>query len=40
MSSLRLAKSVDDGQTWSAPATIASDTAFGTRNFHALHVGE
>jgi hypothetical protein len=39
MSSLRLAKSADDGQTWTAPVTIASDSAFGTRNFHALHVG-
>ena len=39
MSALRLAKSVDDGKTWSAPATIASDSAFGTRNFHALHIG-
>lgn len=39
MSSLRLAKSGDDGQTWTSPVTIASDSAFGTRNFHALHVG-
>lgn len=39
MSSLRLAKSSDDGATWTAPVTIASDSAFGTRNFHALHVG-
>src|SRR3954470_23008082 len=39
MSSLRLAKSADDGKTWTAPVTIASDSAFGTRNFHALHVG-
>ena len=39
MSSLRLAKSGDDGQTWTAPVTIASDSAFGTRNFHALHAG-
>jgi len=39
MSSLRLAKSSDDGATWSSPVTIASDSAFGTRNFHALHVG-
>jgi len=39
MSSLRLAKSADDGRTWTAPVTIASDSAFGTRNFHALHVG-
>ena len=39
MSSLRLAKSQDDGKTWAAPVTIASDSAFGTRNFHALHVG-
>jgi hypothetical protein len=39
MSSLRLAKSADDGATWTAPVTIASDSAFGTRNFHALHVG-
>jgi len=38
MSSLRLAKSADDGQTWTAPVTIASDSAFGTRNFHAMHV--
>ena len=38
MSSLRLAKSADDGATWTAPVTIASDSAFGTRNFHALHV--
>ena len=38
MSSLRLAKSSDDGATWSSPVTIASDSAFGTRNFHALHV--
>lgn len=39
MSSLRLATSRDDGHTWAAPVTIASDSAFGTRNFHALHVG-
>ena len=39
MSSLRLARSADDGATWSAPLTIASDSAFGTRNFHALHAG-
>jgi len=39
MSSLRLAKSADDGKTWTPPVTIASDSAFGTRNFHALHVG-
>ena len=39
MSSLRLAKSADDGQTWTSPVTIASDSAFGTRNFHALHAG-
>jgi hypothetical protein len=39
MSSLRLAKSGDDGRTWTSPVTIASDSAFGTRNFHALHVG-
>jgi hypothetical protein len=39
MSSLRLAKSHDDGKTWAAPVTIASDSAFGTRNFHALHIG-
>lgn len=39
MSSLRLATSKDDGVTWSTPVTIASDSAFGTRNFHALHVG-
>src|SRR5688572_11961305 len=40
MSSLRLARSKDDdGVTWSTPVTIASDSAFGTRNFHALHVG-
>jgi len=39
MSSLRLAKSADDGKTWTSPVTIASDSAFGTRNFHALHVG-
>ena len=39
MSSLRLAKSADDGNTWNTPVTIASDSAFGTRNFHALHVG-
>src|SRR6476620_6318539 len=38
MSSLRLAKSADDGRTWTAPVTIASDSAFGTRNFHAMHV--
>jgi len=38
MSSLRLARSADDGQNWSSPVTIASDSAFGTRNFHALHV--
>ena len=38
MSSLRLAKSADDGKTWTAPVTIASDSAFGTRNFHAMHV--
>ena len=38
MSSLRLAKSRDDGKTWTTPVTIASDSAFGTRNFHALHV--
>ena len=37
MSSLRLAKSSDDGATWTAPVTIASDSAFGTRNFHAMH---
>jgi hypothetical protein len=39
MSSLRLAKSSDDGRTWTPPVTIASDSAFGTRNFHALHAG-
>jgi hypothetical protein len=39
MSSLRLAKSADDGRSWGPPVTIASDSAFGTRNFHALHVG-
>lgn len=39
MSSLRLARSSDDGRTWSTPVTIASDSAFGTRNFHALHIG-
>jgi len=39
MSSLRLAKSADDGKTWTTPVTIASDSAFGTRNFHALHTG-
>lgn len=39
MSSLRLARSKDDGVTWRTPVTIASDSAFGTRNFHALHVG-
>ncbi|HEX6047710.1 MAG TPA: sialidase family protein [Gemmatimonadaceae bacterium] len=39
MSSLRFATSKDDGVTWSVPVTIASDSAFGTRNFHALHVG-
>jgi len=39
MSSLRLARSADDGRTWTMPVTIASDSAFGTRNFHALHVG-
>ena len=39
MSSLRLAKSSDDGATWTAPVTIASDSAFGTRNFHAMHAG-
>ena len=39
MSSLRLAKSSDDGKTWTSPVTIASDSAFGTRNFHALHAG-
>jgi hypothetical protein len=39
MSSLRLARSADDGATWSTPLTIASDSAFGTRNFHALHTG-
>jgi len=39
MSALRLAKSDNDGRTWTTPVTIASDSAFGTRNFHALHVG-
>ena len=39
MSALRLAKSADDARSWTAPVTIASDSAFGTRNFHALHVG-
>ena len=39
MSALRLAKSADDGKTWNTPVTVASDSAFGTRNFHALHVG-
>jgi hypothetical protein len=39
MSSLRLARSTDNGRTWTPPVTIASDSAFGTRNFHALHVG-
>jgi hypothetical protein len=39
MSALRLAASRDDGRTWSAPVTVASDSAFGTRNFHALHAG-
>ena len=35
MSSLRLAKSADDGRTWTMPVTIASDSAFGTRNARA-----
>src|SRR5688572_8767605 len=39
MSSLRIARSTDDGATWTRPVTIASDSAFGTRNFHALHAG-
>ena len=37
MSALRLAASTDGGRTWGTPGTIASDSAFGTRNFHALH---
>lgn len=38
VSALRHARSVDGGQTWSAPVTVTDDTlVFGSHNFHALH---
>ncbi|HYD54243.1 MAG TPA: sialidase family protein [Gemmatimonadaceae bacterium] len=41
VSALRYVRSADGGATWSAPATVTDDTAtFGSRNFHALHVGD
>ena len=37
---LRLAQSEDGGRTWSAPRTVARSATPGSRNFHALHVGQ
>jgi hypothetical protein len=37
---LRLAQSEDGGRTWSVPRTVAGSATPGSRNFHALHVGQ
>lgn len=40
VSALRVARSRDNGRTWSSPVTVTDDTvAFGSHNFHALTVG-
>lgn len=39
LSSLRLIRSSDGGQSWSEPVTVNAGERFGTHNFHALHAG-
>lgn len=39
LSSLRLIRSGDRGETWSEPVTVNSGERFGTNNFHALTAG-
>jgi hypothetical protein len=38
LGALRFARSPDGGKTWEHPVTITDDSAFGSHNFHALHV--
>lgn len=38
LGALRFAHSPDGGKSWEQPVTITDDSAFGSHNFHALHV--
>jgi hypothetical protein len=38
LGALRFARSPDGGKTWEQPVTITDDSAFGSHNFHALHI--
>jgi hypothetical protein len=38
LGALRFARSPDGGRTWEQPVTITDDSAFGSHNFHALHI--
>lgn len=38
LGALRFARSPDGGKTWEQPVTVTDDSAFGSHNFHALHV--
>jgi len=38
LGALRFARSPDGGKSWDQPVTITDDSAFGSHNFHALHI--
>lgn len=38
LGALRFARSPDGGKSWEQPVTITDDSAFGSHNFHALHI--
>jgi hypothetical protein len=38
LGALRFARSPDGGRSWDQPVTITDDSAFGSHNFHALHI--
>jgi hypothetical protein len=38
LGALRFARSPDGGKSWAQPVTITDDSAFGSHNFHALHI--
>jgi hypothetical protein len=38
LGALRFARSPDGGRSWEHPVTITDDSAFGSHNFHALHI--
>lgn len=40
LSALRYVRSLDGGNTWSAPNTLTDDGDFGSHNFHALGTGD